>query len=93
VPAQADRSWAPPSYVAHEPLIDGTRFTFLGAGWDRMFLASGQKRTADFFNGLDPRAKAEYVCVDGYGHMDIYWGERAPREVFPVIGAGLSRKP
>jgi hypothetical protein len=90
VPAQADRSWAPPSYVAHEPLVDGTRFTFLGAGGDRMFLASGQKRTADFFNGFDPTPEAEYVCVEGYGHMDIYWGERAPREVFPVIGAGLA---
>ena len=82
VPAPQERSWAPPSYVSHRPQIDGTRFTFLGAERDRMFLPSGQERTAEFFD-------AEYVEVPGYGHCDVFWGRNAPRDVYPKIGAGL----
>jgi len=87
VPAPQDRSWAPPSYLSHRPQLGGTRFTFLGAERDRMFLPSGQKRTAEFFAGFG--LPADYVQVDGYGHNDVFWGKNASRDVYPKIGAGL----
>jgi len=91
VPGESDRAVARPSYVAREPRIGGAHFTFLGGGRDRMFLPSGQRRTAEFFKrfGLD----ADYVHLDGYGHMDVFWGNAAWRDVFPVIGAGLAKAP
>ena len=87
MPAPQDRSWAPPSYLSHRPQLGGTRFTFLGAERDRMFLPSGQKRTAEFFAGFG--LPADYVQVDGYGHNDVFWGKNASRDVYPKIGAGL----
>jgi hypothetical protein len=35
-----------------------------------------------------PRALSTHV-LSGYGHQDLYWGSGAPRDVFPIIAAGL----
>jgi hypothetical protein len=88
--AERVRDDAPVNYVAQPPKCDEMRFTFLGAGEDRMFLPSGQKRTAAFFQECGfAEEDARYRSVGDYGHMDVYWGVNAPRDVFPKIGAAL----
>lgn len=82
-------SWtfSPPSYVAGRPSIDRTRFTLLGCTGDTMFEALGQRRTDQFLKGYG--VEADYVSLEGYGHMDVYWGKDAASDAFPAILAGL----
>jgi hypothetical protein len=79
--------FAPASYVTAAPAIDATHFTFLGCTGDTMFEALGQERSARFLE--DCGVKADYVPLEGYGHMDAYWGRDAARDVFPSILHGL----
>jgi hypothetical protein len=88
VPAEHRRGRAPSAFVNGRPRAGPTRFTFIGAGSDGMFLASGQRRTAEFFREFGFQ-DARYVHIEGYGHMDLYWGRGAPRDVFPRIREGL----
>jgi hypothetical protein len=83
-------SWglAPASYVARRPTISDSRFTLLGCTEDTMFEAKGQERTVEFLKDCD--VHAAYVPLEGYGHMDAYWGRHAAAEVFPSILDGLS---
>jgi hypothetical protein len=82
-------SWpaAPVSYLAERPKIDSTRVTFLGCTHDTMFEALGQQRAARFLAACG--VKADYVALEGYGHMDCYFGRDAPRDVYEAIVAGL----
>jgi hypothetical protein len=80
-------AFAPSSYVGATPDIRTTRFTFLGCTRDTMFQALGQERSARFLD--DCGLQADYVALNGYGHMDAYWGRDAARDVFPSVLAGL----
>jgi len=87
VPAQPREARSPATYVELEPRIEGVRFTLLGCTRDTMFEPAGQQRTATFLAGAG--LEADYVPLEGYGHMDAYWGKDAATDVFPSIGWGL----
>jgi hypothetical protein len=87
VPASGRHGFGPASYVMQPPRVTQTRFTLLGCSRDTMFEPQGQARTAALLRGFG--LKADYVGLEGYGHMDAYWGRNSARDVFPHILAGL----
>jgi hypothetical protein len=68
---------------------EGTRFTFLAGTENRFFLPSGQRRTYEHFNELQP-GHHEFAELKGCGHVDSIVGRRAPTEVFPRILEALT---
>jgi hypothetical protein len=62
----------------------GTRFAFLAGAENRFFLPSGQRKTYEYFNELQP-GRHTFTELDGCGHVDAIVGRRAPAEVFPRI--------
>jgi hypothetical protein len=90
VPAKDAHSLTPPSYVAAEPRSGDTRFTFIGGDHNWMFEVEGQKKTWEFFNKFD--LPADFVVLPGYGHLDTWWGENSPSDVFPIVRDALAWK-
>jgi hypothetical protein len=88
VPAKNPHPETPASYVASEPKSGETRFTFVGGDYNWMFEAEGQQKTCEFFGGF--KLPADFVLLPGYGHLDTWWGEKAPVEVFPIVLDGLT---
>lgn len=73
----------PDSFVAQAPKTDA-RFVFLAGLDNRCFLADSQRRTFAFFDSVQPRRHALHL-LHGYGHLDVFMGWRAARDVFPTI--------
>jgi hypothetical protein len=73
----------PASFVAQAPRTDA-RFIFL-AGQDNLcFLPESQARTYHFFDSHRKNYHRLYT-LDNYGHLDIFMGQNASRDVFPLI--------
>jgi len=73
----------PQDYVAQAPKTDA-RISFLTGEYNRCFLPESQQRAFDYFNDL----KKNYYSLhrfSNYSHLDIFMGEHAARDVFPVI--------
>jgi hypothetical protein len=85
----AGRPELPRSFVDRPPKTDA-RFVFLTGTANRTFHPDSQRRTFEFFDGFRPDYHALYQ-LDGYGHLDVFIGERAGREVAPLILAELAR--
>jgi hypothetical protein len=78
----------PDSYVDEPPRTDA-RFTFLAGSHNVCFLPSGQRRTFEYFDSLEPGRHA-FRLLDGYSHLDVFFGRRAHRDVYPVIVDALA---
>ena len=79
----------PRDFVAQAPKT-AARLAFLAGEDNRCFLAESQVRTYDFFQ----RERRDYHSLNvlpGYGHLDIFMGKNAAKEVFPVILEELER--
>ncbi|MCA1689706.1 MAG: hypothetical protein LC720_04460 [Actinobacteria bacterium] len=63
----------PDSYVAAAPRTRA-RFTFVVGAANRMFLPSGMRATYEHFDRHAPDAGHAFVELDGFGHLDIYFG-------------------
>jgi hypothetical protein len=73
----------PKDFAAGPPLTDA-RFVFL-AGQDNLcFLPESQRRSFAFFNHHRPRYHALHV-LPGYRHLDVFMGQRAAEDVFPLL--------
>jgi hypothetical protein len=83
VPSKNADPRTPPSYVTDKPKSGEMRLTFIGGAHNWMFEVEGQKKTWEFFkhHGLP----ADFVVLEEYGHLDTWWGERSPADVFPVV--------
>ncbi|MGA2926265.1 MAG: hypothetical protein ABSG43_09770 [Solirubrobacteraceae bacterium] len=86
VPATGAPPGTPASYLRRVAPTE-TRFTLIAGDNNRMFKPAGQKQTCEFLRqcGLH----ADYVALEGYGHLDTFWGRHAAAKVFPVIRDGL----
>jgi hypothetical protein len=73
----------PRSLVADRPATDA-RFVLLAGEDNRCFLAESQRRTFEFLDHHAPGRHALHV-VPGYGHLDMFMGSNAHRDVFPTI--------
>jgi hypothetical protein len=73
----------PADYVASSPQTDA-RFVFLAGQQNRCFLPESQVRSFEYFDRLAPHRHAVHV-LPGYSHLDVFLGEHASRDVFPLI--------
>jgi hypothetical protein len=79
----------PADFVSQEPQT-GARIAFFAGEFNRCFLAESQRRTHAFFSRFRPNYHTLTV-VPRYGHLDMFMGERAAQDVFPLIVAELER--
>jgi len=82
-------SQLPADFVAQAPRTDA-RFVFLGGQYNQCFTPAGMARTFDFFERYAP-GKHNFQEVAGYGHLDVFIGKNASRDVFPMIADELGR--
>jgi hypothetical protein len=78
----------PDDLVRRPPQTDA-RFVLLAGADNRCFLPESQERTFAYLEGLRPGHNALHV-FERYGHLDIFMGQHAARDVFPVILAALN---
>jgi pimeloyl-ACP methyl ester carboxylesterase len=79
----------PESFVAQAPQTDA-RFSFITGGRNNCFLPESQMRTFEWFERRDPGRHTLHI-VPGYGHLDVFVGERADRDWHPIILGELAR--
>lgn len=73
----------PLSVVAAPPKTEA-RVVFLAGGLNACFLPEAQARSADFMNRHAP-GRHSFIDLPAYGHLDVFIGKNAPRDVFPLI--------
>jgi pimeloyl-ACP methyl ester carboxylesterase len=79
-----------PRDFAAEPPRTRARFAFIAGEQNRCFLPESQERSYRYFNRLKPSFHSLHV-FPSYGHLDIFMGNDAARDVFPVILEELGR--
>jgi hypothetical protein len=77
----------PRDVEAQAPRTDARFVLFAGAD-NRCFLPASQERTHAFLEGQRPGYHSLHV-VPGYGHLDVFMGRTAARDVFPTMLAEL----
>ena len=65
---------------------------FLAGAASRCFLPASQTRTFEYFDRLRPNYHKLYLLPQ-YGHLDVFIGKDATRDVFPIIVSELNRQP
>jgi hypothetical protein len=79
----------PADFIAQEPATTA-RFAFFAGVNNQCFLAESQQRTFDFVESWRKGYHSLHM-IPNYGHLDIFFGKNAAREVFPLISAELDR--
>ncbi len=79
----------PKNFTGHAPKTDA-RFVFMSGDMNETFLPTGMAQTFDFFEGYAP-GKHTFQKLAGYGHLDVFLGKNAHRDVFPFILDELNR--
>jgi hypothetical protein len=79
----------PASFVDRPPQTDA-RFSFFAGELNACFSAESQRRTHAWFDSHAPGRHTLHI-VPGYGHLDVFMGEHAARDVFPDMLAELER--
>ncbi len=78
----------PAEYFTGPPQTDA-QITFIAGDHNNMFRWQGQRRAKQYFDEAAGPGQADFVLAPGFGHLDTFWGRRAPEVVFPVIRDGL----
>ena len=73
----------PSDFAAAPPQTDA-RFVFLAGELNRCFLPESQVRSFEYFDNLAPGRHALHL-LPGYSHLDVFFGQHASRDVFPLI--------
>jgi hypothetical protein len=79
----------PADFVAQPPMTDA-RFAFFAGRENLCFLPQSQVRTYKYFNAQRPDYHSLHV-VPNYSHLDIFMGQNASRDVFPLMLAELDK--
>lgn len=79
----------PRDFCAQAPRTDA-RFVFLGGQYNDCFRSRSMAATLDFFDRWAP-GRHGYQELAGYGHLDVFIGRDAHRDVFPMILDELER--
>lgn len=79
----------PEDVAEREPQTDARWVLFAGAE-NRCFLPESQRRTFEHLERFRPGYHALHVVPD-YGHLDMFMGQDASRDVFPLILTELDR--
>ncbi|MCW2776655.1 MAG: hypothetical protein JWN17_380 [Frankiales bacterium] len=83
------RPGLPPDPVAQAPQTDA-RFVFVAGEDNLCFLPESQQRTFEHFARWRPGRDALHR-VRGYGHLDVFLGRHAARDLHPLLLEELSR--
>jgi pimeloyl-ACP methyl ester carboxylesterase len=78
----------PPDPTAQPPKTQA-RFTFIAGELNDCFKWQSQQATFDWFERHRPNYHRLHV-LGGYGHLDVFIGKNAERDVFPVLMASLA---
>jgi hypothetical protein len=81
----------PASYLPAS-LPTEARWTFLTGAHNRLFLPEGQRRTFEYFDGLEP-GRHHWQVLPDFAHADMYFGRDAAKKGFPFMLEALSRMP
>jgi len=79
----------PADFTAAPPKTNA-RFAFIAGELNDCFLWQSQQATFDWFERHRPNYHSLHV-LGGYGHLDVFIGEHAARDTFPVLLAELDR--
>ncbi|MDY7231813.1 alpha/beta fold hydrolase [Hyalangium rubrum] len=79
-----------PEDVSERPPETDARFIFLAGELNQCFLAESQRRTYEHLSRYRPGYHALHVIPE-YGHLDIFMGKDAARDVFPLIVSELDK--
>jgi hypothetical protein len=79
----------PVDLVAQEPATSA-RFAFFAGENNLCFLAESQRRTFEFFNKWRKDYHTLHI-LPNYGHLDVFIGKDAARDVFPLMLDELER--
>lgn len=79
-----------PEDVAERPPETDARFVFLAGELNQCFLAESQRRTYERLSERRPGYHALHV-IPKYGHLDVFMGQDAARDVFPLILSELNK--
>jgi pimeloyl-ACP methyl ester carboxylesterase len=79
----------PSDFTARAPETDA-RVAFFAGAENVCFLPESQRRTFAFFDAVRPHTHSLHV-IPNYGHLDVFMGEHAVRDVFPLMLAELER--
>jgi hypothetical protein len=77
----------PADFAAVAPRTDA-RIAFLAGADNVCFTAESQRRSHAWYAGQATGPTALHV-FDGYGHLDVFMGRHAARDIFPTIVAEL----
>lgn len=83
------RKELPEDLVTRPPQTEA-RFAFFAGDRNRCFLPESQQRTFDYFN----QHRRDYHALHflaGYGHLDVFMGQNAANDVFPIMLNELQR--
>jgi pimeloyl-ACP methyl ester carboxylesterase len=78
----------PADYTVAPPRSDA-RFTFVAGRLNDCFKWQSQQASFDWFNRHQPDRHALHVFED-YGHLDVFMGQHAARDTYPVMLAALA---
>ncbi len=73
----------PADFIAAEPKTKA-RFAFFAGENNQCFLAESQRRSYAYFNRIRPDHHSLKV-IPNYGHLDVFLGKNAARDVFPYM--------
>jgi len=79
----------PADFAAVQPRTNA-RFAFFAGEKNLCFLPESQVRSFEYFNRHRPGYHSLRLIPD-YGHLDIFMGQRAARDVFPLMLEELDR--
>lgn len=79
----------PGDYTAEAPRTTA-RFAFIAGERNACFHWQSQQASYDWFSGYRPNYHSLHVLAD-YGHLDVFLGEHAVRDTYPVMLAELER--
>ena len=77
----------PDDFAAYPPETEA-RIAFFAGRNNAYFLPESQIRSYNHFNAYRPDFHSLHI-VDGYGHLDMFMGQHAARDVFPQMVAAL----
>lgn len=78
-----------PADFAAGPLRTDAKWTFLAGELNRCFLPASQVRAHAHFESRQP-GRHQLHLFPGYSHLDIFMGQAASMDVFPVILSALA---
>lgn len=79
----------PEDFAARPPETDA-RIAFFAGELNRTFLKESQEKSFDYFDSYRKNYHSLHV-LPGYAHLDVFMGQNAAEDVFPVMISELDR--